>query len=265
MITIEIMGGLGNQLFQIFALLSHGIKSNHKIYFENIGSNNPDRTRYWNTFLKELSPLLKEVTPLPILREPNFNYNEIPNIKESFKLYGYFQSYKYFVDYETMIYEKIQLKKEKEKVKINGGDKVSLHFRIGDYKGLPDYHPILNINYYIKAIETLIKETKKEDWILLYFYEQQDDKLVKENIEIIKLKFNNLTFEPIDHKYKDYEQLLIMSQCEHNIIANSTFSWWGAYLNENQNKKVYYPSIWFGSKLRDKNTKDMFPKNWSKI
>lgn len=272
MITIEIMGGLGNQLFQIFALFAYGLKhykssENYFIYFEDVESNNLNRPRYWDNFLKNLKPWIKKpLYHIPIWREDTFHYKEIPYINnQHFKLFGYYQSYKYFKDYEKIIFEQIKLKEQKENIKIDGKNKVSLHFRMGDYKKLKEYHPILKINYYENAIEKLIKDTNKKDWTILYFYEKEDEESVKENIKILKIKFSTLFFEPIDHKYKDYEQLLIMSKCKHNIIANSSFSWWGAYLNENENKKVYYPNIWFGEKLKDKNTKDMYPDQWCKI
>ena len=59
--------------------------------------------------------------------------------------------------------------------------------------------------------------------------------------------------------------MVLMSCCEHNIIANSSFSWWGAYFNDNPEKIVCYPSVWFGPKLQNKKTEDMFPKDWKKI
>ena len=64
---------------------------------------------------------------------------------------------------------------------------------------------------------------------------------------------------------QDWEQLLLMSLCNHNIIANSTFSWWGAYFNTNPGKIVCYPSVWFGSKCINNSTRDLFPENWIKI
>jgi hypothetical protein len=63
----------------------------------------------------------------------------------------------------------------------------------------------------------------------------------------------------------DYEQMLLMSSCRHNVIANSTFSWWGSYLGNTTKKIVCYPSLWFGVKLKQKDTKDLFPPEWTKI
>jgi len=271
MITIEIMGGLGNQLFQIFTLISYCsiYRKNYQsfIYFENRPSNRIlYRPYYWDNFLKSLKPLLRNtIHNIPILKEPTFNYTKIPIVNnDSFKLYGYFQSYKYFENEKENIFKMIKLKEQKEDIKIDCDNKVSLHFRMGDYKKLQQYHPILSINYYINAIDKLIKDTNKNDWNIIYFYEKEDEVIVNDRINILKEKYKYIIFEPINEKYKDYEQMLIMSKCNHNIIANSSFSWWGAYFNENKNKNVYYPDVWFGEKIQ-KNTKDLFPSEWLKI
>ena len=65
-----------------------------------------------------------------------------------------------------------------------------------------------------------------------------------------------------DYNIEDYEQMLLMSLCQHNIIANSSFSWWGGYFNNNLEKNVCYPSVWNGS---TNETQDLFPENWNKI
>ena len=147
----------------------------------------------------------------------------------------------------------------------------SIHFRIGDYKKYPSIHPLLNIEYYIQSIEYLIINEKiKTGDTILYFYEptkeQEDLNIIKYNIESLKIKFTHIQFIDI-HNFEltDWEELLIMSLCNSNIIANSTFSWWGAYFNFNENKTVIYPSTWFGKNAQKNNTKDLFPENWIKI
>jgi hypothetical protein len=81
----------------------------------------------------------------------------------------------------------------------------------------------------------------------------------------LKSKFEDIKFVNIDSTIPDWKQMLMMSCCHHNIIANSTFSWWGAYFNRNPDKIVCYPNKWFGPALANKTTDDLFPPEWRKI
>lgn len=273
MITIEIMGGLGNQLFQIFTLISTSIKVKQPFYFElKTKSSRENRPFYWNTFLQRLNIFITNKNSAKIVyKEPNFHYNHIPEFptNKTIKLVGYFQSYKYFHENKNTIFKMIDLKKHKQHV-LNKFDNdiflssVSLHFRIGDYKHIQHCHVVMTIEYYINAIRTLIKDTQKNDWKILCFFERHDTKEVKNNIEKLQKHFTNLTFIEINHDFEDWIQMVAMSLCQHNIIANSTFSWWGAYMNDNDNR-VYYPSTWFGPALANKQTHDLFMENWIKI
>jgi hypothetical protein len=258
MITIEIMGGLGNQLFQIFALLSYSLKYKKPFYFEIKESVRTDRPFYWDNLFKSLRPFLKPPINLPIYKEPHFHYSPIPYIEEPFKLFGYFQSYKYFKEHEDSIIRLLKIRQPLLKP-----NSVSLHFRIGDYKDLQEHHPLLPIEYYIKALEQLIKDTGKDNWNIIYFFEKKDITLVNKHIDILK-SYKNLTFEPIDNTLCDWEQMIKMSGCEHNIIANSSFSWWGAYLNPYK-PNVYYPKVWFGPAQGDKKMDDLCPPSWTII
>ena len=206
-----------------------------------------------------------------IYREPRFQYTPLPVIPEdkNVKLYGYFQSYKYFHESRSSIFKMIRLTKSKESILSKFSENffqntISLHFRIGDYKNLQHCHPVLPFEYYKMALQRLIEDTEKDSWKVLYFYEKQNTDEVKGHIETLKKQFPNLVFEGIDHDLEDWEQLTTMSLCQHNIIANSSFSWWGAYMNDNENK-VYYPNIWFGPALADKNTCDLCLKEWNEI
>ena len=142
---------------------------------------------------------------------------------------------------------------------------VSLHFRVGDYVNLQQHHPVMKNTYYIEALKSLIKCTENDKWTVLFFCEEDDIAYVNFQINIIKQELPNLIFEKIDSKYADWQQVLIMSLCQHNIIANSSFSWWGAYFNKNMDKQVYYPSLWFGPAQGEKNTADLIPPEWTKI
>jgi hypothetical protein len=99
---------------------------------------------------------------------------------------------------------------------------------------------------------------------VLCFYQEGDSVEVSQTINRLSSEFDFIVFQHIDHSIEDWKQLLLMSCCRHNIIANSTFSWWGAYFNERNDKIVCYPSTWFGPKLKH-NIKDLFPDTWTKI
>jgi hypothetical protein len=275
--TIEIMGGLGNQLFQIFALISYSINSKKKFYFEDKPITCGMRTKkYWDTpLLQNLKKYIKG--PVHIERhyeEPFFHYLPIPDLASyaNIKLNGYFQSEKYFFENKETIIKMIDLDASqtfiKEKIaginaEINGGffnfeNTLSLHFRIGDYAAKQLYHPLTPIEYYEKALDSFCLNGFADKWNVLYFCEEDDIEHVNEQIHLLQAKFPNLVFikAPI---FDDWEQMLLMSLCHHHIIANSTFSWWGAYFGINKNKKVYYPSKWFGPALSYNDLKDLIP------
>ena len=125
-------------------------------------------------------------------------------------------------------------------------------------------HPVLPIEYYIQSINLLKSKLKdfEDNYYLLIFGEFTDNKKILDNIQKIKNNFNSIEIVICNYNLQDYEQMLLMSLCEHNIIANSSFSWWGTYFNNNSEKIVCYPNIWNGS---TNETKDLFPENWNKI
>jgi len=279
MIYIELMGGLGNQLFQIFTGISYSL--DNKIPFK-INNYKPDkvspldniskRPTYWNSFLINLSKFTYNISiNLPIYREKTlFEYSKIPDIRQDFKLFGYYQSYKYFENnYENIIKligieERKQIIKEKYSNYFINKKPISLHFRIGDYVKNLAMHPVLPIEYYIKSINYLKNknnELEKNNYILI-FGELNDKEKIEEHIKTIKNKFPNLEILICDYKIEDYEQMLLMSLCEHNIIANSSFSWWGGYFNNSNEKIICYPNIWNGS---INEIRDLFPINWNII
>ena len=280
MIYIELMGGLGNQLFQIFCGLAYSFEN--KIPFK-INNNKPDkvspldnislRPTYWDNFLINLSKFTyNNNINLPVYREKTFfKYDKIPVITQDFKLFGYYQSYKYFETQYKNIIKLIGLEErktqiyEKNKPLFNRNKKpISLHFRIGDYVKNLAMHPVLPIEYYIQSINLLKSKLKdfEDNYYLLIFGEFTDNKKILDNIQKIKNNFNSIEIVICNYNLQDYEQILLMSLCEHNIIANSSFSWWGTYFNNNSEKIVCYPNIWNGS---TNETKDLFPKNWNKI
>jgi hypothetical protein len=281
------MGGLGNQLFQIFTVISYAIKYKQMFKFINAetlgGNGSTKRNTYWNNFLFKLSGFLIDKYPHfeIVYNETGFPYHEIPSgyLRDNNKnlnilLSGYFQSYKYFQEnYDVIlrilgIHEKRMdlLEEVTESFHTNAflEKSISLHFRLGDYKHLPDYHPIMSYEYYKNALQHIVNNIEYTPNVL-YFCEDDDVEIVGNTIQLLKNDFPMIEFERATNLLQDWQQMLLMSCCKHNIIANSSFSWWGAYLNTNDKKIVCYPSIWFGPKMGDVNVSDLFPEDWVKI
>jgi hypothetical protein len=271
MITVELMGGLGNQLFQIFTLMAYCFDNKSKIIFENKDINIGERKiQYWDNLLSNLQIFLKPpINHKVTVREQKFHYTALPMLKNNdtdAKLIGYFQSYKYFQHHIDTIMKFIKLTDKKAPLADNYCYEfsISLHFRVGDYKKLQDYHPLLPVNYYIKALQHIERVTGRTNWQVIYFCEDEDIEYVNGMVAQIQEAMPVLSFIKIESTYNDWQQMLVMSLCKHNIIANSSFSWWGAYLNTQENI-VCYPNKWFGPKLKNNNTKDLCPPNWTKI
>lgn len=278
MITCNLMGGLGNQLFQIFTTISLSIKTTNSFVFSDTKLlDNGKRHTYWDTFLFRLKPFLRPFfRKMTILKERGFEYNNIPLhdlMGADTCLYGYFQSYKYFDDTFPTIYRMLHIEEQKralmtsENKMVNNivnrlGNTISIHFRMGDYKTVSHVYPILAFSYYEKAIRLIIEKTEKSDFNMIYFCEDADLMDVLEIINSLKEEFRECNFIRCPEHLEDWEQMLLMSCCSHNIIANSSFSWWGAYLNTgNKNQIVCYPERWFQDEAGH-NTRDLCPKEW---
>ena len=280
MITCDLRGGLGNQLFQIFTTISYAMKTKNEYKFLNIKQllNITIRNTFWDSFLKKLKPYLIEKLPEMIIVEENgFEFKElsISHLKNcDICIYGYFQSYKYIQDNFLPICKLLDIysmKKEVlEKYNITNEElknTISMHFRLGDYKNFSYIHPILDVDYYIKSLKT-INEKYNSQFKVLYFCEEEDVNTVEESIKECKNIFPDFIFERVSNNMEDWEQMLLMSECTHHIIANSSFSWWAAYfgfqLNKNSEKNVCYPSLWFVQSANIK-MNDLFPIQWTKI
>uniref|UniRef100_A0A6C0I4V2 Glycosyltransferase n=1 Tax=viral metagenome TaxID=1070528 RepID=A0A6C0I4V2_9ZZZZ len=301
MITVNINGGLGNQLFQVFATLAAALRNDDTCYFLHTPTDATGRrSTYWSTLLHGLRPMtvlptnanVQRFLQLPAHQEQGFRYSKIPGKTAMnsipLKLVGYFQSDKYFADVRDEIYAKIQLLEQQKGIKtmfegsawFSGGViTVAMHFRIGDYAHIQDKHPILPLDYYRKALQHIMSnvpssdlynpdnETTSVKFNVLIFNQACDNTAVLEHMRELKADpafAKRCRFYKVPDMFEDWKQLLLMSVCDHNIIANSTFSWWGAYFNQNPGKIVCYPSAWFGPALKH-DTRDLFPAGWVKI
>lgn len=282
-----LMGGLGNQLFQIFAAFSYGLKTKRRLVlpYTDVLTTGITRPTYWNNFLSSIvtfttkneknSVTIQDLNYFTAYKEVGFRYrqpvlyNDVPNIM----LYGYYQSYMYFDNDRDILFKIIQLSKQQQAIRAEFSDvlqlhnstkTISMHFRLGDYKYKQDKHPLMPIDYYRKALGVIINSLIGKEYKVLYFCEHEDNEEVHSMIRVLEGEFPDLIWEKVDDKIPDWKQMLIMSCCQHNIIANSTFSWWAGYFNQNENKIVCYPFLWFG-KNAPNDTSDLFPLNWKKI
>lgn len=258
MIITKIQGGLGNQMFQ-YAYGKHlATKYNKKLYsdisFYQYQSLRSFSLQDFENIDLDIS-VDKIKANFPIYKiDDDFNYKEIPPPNNfGYYLDGYWQSEKYFKESESVIRNQFKPNKKLfEKIlKTSGLDTktVSMHIRRTDYVTSNGYHPVQSLDYYQNAIDLI------GDYDNLYIF-SDDINWCKEN-----LNFKNMIFREGN---SDIEDLFLMSMCSNNIIANSSFSWWGAWLNNNVDKKVIAPIKWFGDKTNI-NYSDIIPNNWLKI
>ena len=289
MITVLINGGLGNQLFQVFATLAAAIRNGDTCYFlYTTRDATGKRATYWNTLLHNLRSMtvistqanVERFMQLPVHQELGFHYNHIPSKTAMnatpLKLVGYFQSDKYFADVRDEIYDKLQLLEQQQHIRAMFAESswfswgtltVAMHFRIGDYAHIQEAHPVLSLEYYSQALKRVMARVPDIDKInVLIFSEARDNDDIADHMHQLRADpaFLRCRFHNVPDMVEDWKQMLLMSVCDHNIIANSTFSWWGAYLNQNPGKIVCYPSTWFGPALQNHDTRDLFPASWVK-
>lgn len=266
MIYISLKGGLGNILFQIAAAKSLSVDNNVEFSVTNLDEqikllNNDNHYNPLLTHAEEYRLILPNI----LNKKPDknilmisypFEYHNIQLPKQDVLIDGFFQSEKYFLHNRKEIIEFLSppdFIKETIKTKysfINDTRTSSIHVRRGDYLRHVEYHPTQTLEYYKKSIEILKDKTD------LFVVFSDDIDWCKES-----LKLDNIIY--IENE-KDYIELYLMSMCNNNVIANSSFSWWGAWLNQNENKIVISPTKWFGPKITS-SSKDIIPDSWVKI
>lgn len=255
-ISSHLSGGLGNQLFQISHALSQGFSYNREIVFlpkstTELQGNNV--IHYMDNIYSKLK-FVNNFTDYDIVVEKSFNYNKVYPTEKNTLFHGYFQSSKYFGNHKKKIIDIFSPpnffieKMYKKYPELNEKKTVSLHIRLGDYLRFPDIHPTISENYIINALKII------GDYSHIFLFSDNHD-FFKKNIKLD----NSIVINE-----KDYEELWLMSLCENNIISNSTFSWWGSFLNKNETKIVVAPSLWFGPN-GPKNYEDIYEKNWNTV
>jgi hypothetical protein len=284
MIIARLQGGLGNQLFQYAAARALATRLHKPFRLETITSLQKDKLRHiaLNDFnipfelatVKEIKqflyfPGLYRHQPgffskfgKHIYREPHFHFDQqFLQLDDPVYLDGFWQSHLYFKDIEDSIRQDITVRpgliqnvvsKAKE---LQNKSSVAVHIRRGDFLNpkAAAYHGILDAAYYSKAI-TLLAE-KIPGASIHYF--SDDIEWVKANLPAENAEYvSSFTNSAIEDFY-------LMTQCKHNIIANSSFSWWPAWLNNNPGKIVIAPKNWFANPAI--NTNDLIPGEWLRI
>jgi len=183
----------------------------------------------------------EQLESLPTMNFPFHNYQNIPQIDndKNFKMVGYFQSYKYFEEYQNAIFSLIRLDAQLNDVKkefdyyFKDPDvyTISMHFRLGDYKNVQECHNLLPCGYYNNALKHIVSNIDSKKIKVYYFCESEDNNIVYNIITELRSNWENIDFIKAYDNIPDWKQMLVMACCNSNIIANSTFSWWGAYFN----------------------------------
>jgi FkbM family methyltransferase len=259
-VSPRILGRLGNQMFQIATAYSFAIDNNCSTkvstkngVFQSLTGEVSDPYIYKDSIFSKIE-FIQEASNYDIWKEPSFKYTPISyKFENNLYLEGHFQSEKYFVHNKEKILDLFEPTQDIKNYifskygELLNKNTVSLHIRRGDYLVSQDHHPVCSLKYY----EDCLNELSDIDSILVF----SDDK------EYAKKTFTQKNVFIIQDE-KDYIDLYLMSMCKHNIIANSSFSWWGAWLNKNKDKKVFAPKDWFGPALTTNNIEDLIPSNF---
>ena len=262
-VSPRILGRLANQMFEIAAAYSFAIdndcnlvvSTNNGIYKSLLGEDgNP--LNYKENIFRNVD-FNNNISNFDIWKEPSFLYTPISyKFEKNLYLEGHFQSEKYFKHNKEKILSFFKCPAKTKKYilskysKYLNEENVSIHIRRGDYLVASDHHPSCTVEYYRESINKYFDSTK---YILVF----------SDDIPWTKTVFKGDKYIFIENE-EDYVDMYLMSMCKNNIIANSTFSWWGAWLNTNPDKIVIAPKIWFGP-ANQSDTTDLIPKEWIRI
>jgi len=272
--TLGTNGRLGNQMFQYASL--RGIAEKHGYDFCIPPEDHPTYADYALFLAFKMEGIKTGLISGSTLSESGYEFDEnlFNTCPDNVNLNGYYQTEKYFKHAEKNIRKDFTfhdsiLQPCKDMIDSVDGDPIMLHVRRGDpnltdprgfkwsYTQCGSMHPVQPIEYYEKALskfdakQPVIVFSDSVDWVKEQEFFKPDRFLISEPED----KYADGSFTP-------YADLCLMSLCSHAIIANSTMSWWGAWLISNPNKQVIAPKMWFGPAYADKDTKDLYYPNW---
>lgn len=286
MIIVKIVGGLGNQMFQyayakklqsigfnvkidLSAFVNYKLHGGYQLDKYNIdllSSNSVENNRFYKNNL--FSKILKKFpfVKTKIVKEKSLLFDSmLLEVSDDKYVEGYFQNERYLSSIENEIRNNFSIispltsfSSEIKNMILNSESSCSIHIRRGDFanKENKNIHGTCDLEYYTKAIKKIESQYDKT-----YFFVFSDDfDWVKKNLNI-----KNVTYVNCKEKRIPHEDIYLMSLCQNNIIANSSFSWWGAWLNNNSNKTVIAPSKWFKDELLEKQSRNIVCESWIKI
>ena len=274
MTIVRLKGGLGNQMFQyatgyaaaklagqelfldLSSYESQAAKDTHRQF--ELSQFDISYTKPTNYKESDISKLMRRIRNKIFPRNP---YAYHPNDLKSRILDGFFQNERYFLSIREFILKEFSLREPGKKLTetlefIRSTPSVSMHIRRGDYVSNPHanaYHGVLTLEYFNKAYTHVVSRIGS-DFTLFIFTD--DVEWTRRNI-----KFHPRTFILSNQGFDAAEEITLMSACSHNIISNSSFSWWGAWLNTNPDKIVVGPEHWTATR----DLTNIMPPTWIRI
>ncbi|MES2425913.1 MAG: alpha-1,2-fucosyltransferase [Bacteroidota bacterium] len=286
MIIVKLQGGLGNQMFQYAAGKSLAVKHNVPLFLDhsylernnrsfngftartygldifNISGNRLSAQVIDQYFDSGSDSAVYAYTELPVSYDARFR-----TLKPAVHIRGNWQSPKYFKAVSDLLKNEFSFKEsdliEKNDLLVNqilNCNSVAIHVRRSDYitpPGISKIYHTCTVEYYQKAISAILDRFADID----FFVFSDDIKWAEGNLKTERASIHFI-HRNLD---ADWLDMYLMSICKHNIIANSTFSWWAAWLNANVNKNIIAPSKWFEIVPPGFNINYLYPKEWVKI
>ena len=286
MIIAKLQGGLGNQMFQYAAARKLSVKYGVDLLLDHsyLERNSQDRYGFTarnfelevfritaNRFSPEMVDKFfdaKEVEHIELYNEKPVSYDAFfKKVSDCAYINGYFQSYRYFEDIRQILSVDFSFNHNPEIVlnsstisQIRNANAVAIHIRRGDYVSQSNIHNlyyILPLSYYQKAINIVLEKQPN----LEFFVFSDDIRWAEQNLVHSKAKLHFV----LKNNSPNWLDMYLMSICKHNIIANSTFSWWAAWLNNNEDKIVIAPKKWFQQPREGIKLRDLCPSEWIKM
>ena len=288
-VFVELLGGLGNQMFQYAAARAVSMRCNAPLVLDVSWLSSETQRQFalapfriraeivesgrrsqWNVALWRFAQRLNRrfgtrKRRAPVYRERSFRYDGgVQLLQAPVYMYGYFQSEEYFVDCRGVIFDDFQIadppRAESQTLldRITASEAVCMHIRRGDYvtdAAVNAFHGVCSIDYYHRGLQVVANNLTRPECFVF----SDDPAWAREN-----LKLNvPTTIVDIHGPHEAHEDLRLMAACHSYVIANSSMSWWGAWLGRRAGKRVVAPRQWFRTTSRD--TRDLIPDDWVRL